>query len=115
MSEYVTIYHKVKELLKYFGESSIPEKEIYKSSLVNKHKKIKTNIKKNIKNKNKFNNLILLIETMPTESLRRVHRFLLHDHQKIRLNRRHFRQRKRKNESIKQNPFFSRMPSRPRC
>ena len=38
MSEYVMIYHKVKDLLKYFSESSIPEKEVYKSSLVNKYK-----------------------------------------------------------------------------
>lgn len=34
MSEYVSIYHKVKELLKYFGDSNIPEKENYKTSLV---------------------------------------------------------------------------------
>lgn len=36
MSEYVAIYHKVKELLKYFSDSNIPEKENYKTSLVNK-------------------------------------------------------------------------------
>ncbi len=35
MSEYVAIYHKIKELLKYFSESNIPEKENYTISLVN--------------------------------------------------------------------------------
>jgi hypothetical protein len=34
MSEYVSIYHKVKDLMKYFSETSIPEKEVYRSSLV---------------------------------------------------------------------------------
>lgn len=36
MSEYVSIYHKVKELIKYFSDSNIPEKENYIVSLVRK-------------------------------------------------------------------------------
>ena len=45
MSEYVMIYHKVKDLIKYFTDSNIPEKETYKSSLVNKTKFILIYIK----------------------------------------------------------------------
>lgn len=35
------IYHKVKDLIKYFSESNIPEKENYKTTLVYQFNKIR--------------------------------------------------------------------------